>query len=63
MTDKEEVEKEYVLWTYADYGWHPQGFDTIKEALEAQRYTSEYFITSGKLNYTVEKTLSPQQEK
>ena len=54
MNDKQQLQKKYVLWTYADYGWHPAGFDTLKEALEAVRYTSEFFITSGQLEYRVE---------
>lgn len=52
--DKKELQKKYVLWVYSDYGWHPRGFETLKEALEEQRYTSDYFITSGNINYKVE---------
>lgn len=54
--DKEEINKKYILWTYCDYGWHPKGFDSLKEALESDRYTSEFFITSGKLEYNVEES-------
>lgn len=57
MGDKQQLQKKYVLWTYADYGWHPEGFDTIKEALECQRYTSEFFITSGQLEYRIEEII------
>jgi hypothetical protein len=49
-----EVNKKYVLWTYADYGWHPKGFDTLKEALEEERHTYQWFITNGKIDYKVE---------
>lgn len=54
MEDKQQLQNKFVLWTYADYGWHPTGYDTIKEALEATRYTSEFFITSGQIEYKVE---------
>lgn len=52
-SDKQELNKKYVLWTYSDYGWHPKGFDSIKEALQEQRYSSDFFITSGNLDYEV----------
>ena len=37
--------KPYQLWVYADYGYTPTEFDTIEEALEAEKYTSNWYIT------------------
>lgn len=53
-TMDDEITKKYILWTLIDNGWHPQGFDTLKEALEKERYTYNWFITGGKIDYKVE---------
>jgi len=37
--------KKYQLWTYADYGYNFTEYDTLEEALTAERYTSDFYIT------------------
>lgn len=52
--DETEVKKKYILWIdYGYEGWKPTGFDTLKEALEHEKYTSNWIITNGKLDYQV----------
>ncbi len=42
----------YILWTAEGGHWVPKSFNTIKEALEADRYTSQYILTKL-VNYKV----------
>lgn len=39
--------KKYILWLYSDGGYHPTEFDTVEEALLAERYTSDFYITES----------------
>jgi len=39
--------KKYILWLYGDGGYHPTEFDTAEEALLAERYTSDFYITES----------------
>lgn len=48
-----------ILWTCEGYNeWSPKSFDTIKEALEYERYNSNFVITR-KINYEVVETDEP----
>lgn len=42
----EDVKGPYILWRdYGYEGWKPTNFNSIKEALEAPRYESNFVIT------------------
>lgn len=43
--DKEPFDCKYILWVYSDGGYHPYGFDTLKEAIEYETYSSCKIIT------------------
>lgn len=39
--------KKYILWTYSDGGYHPTEFDTVEEALIADKYGSAWYLTES----------------
>lgn len=39
--------KEYILWIYGDGGYHPTEYDTVEEALLAERYTTDWYLTEA----------------
>lgn len=39
--------KKYILWVYSDSGYHPTEFDTVEEALLAEKYTRDFYITES----------------
>lgn len=46
-----------ILWiSYGSEGWQPNSFDTVKEALEAERYTTQFVITRV-VDYEVKENL------
>jgi hypothetical protein len=46
MAESDSTSGPIILWVdYGYEGWRPQSFDTIKEALEAEKYMSKYIIT------------------
>jgi len=52
----EEINKNYIVWTYIPYeGWNPMGYETLEEAVRANMNNKEDFIiTKGKINYDTE---------
>lgn len=55
--EKEKIKKlkeyKYILWLdYGVEGWQPTGFDSIKKALEADKYVGSWIITKN-FNYIV----------
>lgn len=47
MTNKAETAGPYIVWeNYGCEGWQPKSYPTLKEALCAQRYNSEFVITT-----------------
>lgn len=41
-----DLQKPFIRWTDFGYeGWSPMGFDTLKEALEADSYGSRWVVT------------------
>lgn len=47
--------KRYQLWIYSDGGYNFTEFETIEEALIADKYSGNWYITE-KVNFKVEKT-------
>lgn len=46
MTKKKATDGPYIVWLDFGYdGWSPESYATLKEALEAPRYDSDYVIT------------------
>lgn len=46
MSTKSEIAGPYIVWeNYGYAGWQPKSYSTLKEALTAQRYNSEFVIT------------------
>jgi hypothetical protein len=46
VLDYEEPRGPYTVWTDGGVeGWHWTDFDTLKEALTAERYTTRFVIT------------------
>jgi hypothetical protein len=44
----------YVLWKYHTYeGWNHEDYQTLKEAIEAEKHTSVWVITRGPIDYSV----------
>ena len=39
--------KEYILWVYGDGGYHPTEYDTVEEALLAEKYTIDWYLTKS----------------
>ena len=48
---EELKDSKYIAWTYSDYGWHPNGFDSLKEAIAHESYGSEKIITRGLVDW------------
>lgn len=49
-----------IVWENNGYeGWHPTSFETVKEALLAQRYNSEFVITRAVVFDVVEQKPAP----
>lgn len=46
----------YIVWEdYGYEGWHPKSYATLKEALMAHRYNSEFLVTK-RVDYEVTET-------
>ena len=46
MSNIERAKGPYIVWLNYGYdGWYPDSYNTLKEALEADKYSSEYVIT------------------
>jgi hypothetical protein len=57
---KSEEQYPIILWlNYGYEGWQPYGFNTIKEALEAEKYSTNCVITR---RVTYEVTETTQEE-
>lgn len=39
------LDKQYQLWTYSDYGYHLEEFDTLQEILLAPKHTDDWYVT------------------
>lgn len=52
---KEELKKaKYILWkNYGYEGLSPEIFNTFEEAVNAEKYSSEWVITQGAIDYKV----------
>lgn len=45
MSTIKDAEGPYIVWENLGYdGWHPYSFKTLKEALEKQKFSSEWVI-------------------
>lgn len=52
--NKSEQDKKYLLWSRSCCdSWSCTGFDTLKEALESEKYTPQWFITPGRVDYEI----------
>ncbi len=57
------VKQPWVLWiNYGYEGWKPYGFDTLKAALQEQKYGIEWVITPGAQDYDVLVVPTPHKE-
>lgn len=39
--------KRYILWIYSDGGYQPTEYDTVEEALLADKYGSAWYLTEA----------------
>ena len=39
--------KRYILWTYSDGGYQPTEYDTVEEALLADKYGAAWYLTES----------------
>lgn len=47
----EGFNKPWIAWVYNDGGWHPNEYDTLKEAIAHQTYGAEKQITRGVVDW------------
>jgi len=51
---KKKFTKPFVVWKYESYGnWTYEEFETLKEAVESEKYSSEWVVMSP-VNYQIE---------
>jgi hypothetical protein len=54
MIDRDETIGPFILWfDYGVEGWRPKSYLTLKEALEADRGGSHYWLITKKVEYVV----------
>lgn len=47
----------FTVWKYHSYeGWSWEDYQTLKEAVEAEKYGSPWVVTRGPIDYTVEES-------
>lgn len=46
MSEEHGTRGPFIVWeNYGYEGWHPKSYNTLAEALQAQRYNQEWVIT------------------
>lgn len=55
MNDMEkEISKNYILWlSYGSEGWQPYGFDTLQEAVDADKHYCSMWKVTKSIHYKV----------
>lgn len=62
MSDADEVRKLYVRWTdYGREGWKPTGFNSLKDAIEHQSYTSGPILITKRVDWEPVERMSEQE--
>ena len=44
-TNMQKPTKRYILWIYSDGGYQPTEYDTLEEALLAEKFSSAWYLT------------------